>query len=140
MMTPKPLLAELTTARGAALRGRRGCRPAFGAWGEDLAAQYVESLGWTIIARNWMCDVGEIDLIARDDQTVVFIEVKARSGTGFGDSLESITTAKVRKLHELALAWLVNQDEGVHSVRIDAIGVMVRPGAEPTVTHVRGIR
>lgn len=125
-MTPKPLSAELTTPRGAALRGRRGCRPAFGAWGEDLAAQYVESLGWTIIAR--------------DDQTVVFIEVKARSGTGFGDPLESITTAKVRKLHELALAWLVNQDDGVHSVRIDAIGVMVRPGAEPTVTHVRGIR
>lgn len=126
MMTPKPLSAELTTPRGAALRGRRGCRPAFGAWGEDLAAQYVESLGWTIIAR--------------DDQTVVFIEVKARSDTGFGDPLESITTAKVRKLHELALAWLVNQDDGVHSVRIDAIGVMVRPGAEPTVTHVRGIR
>ncbi|MES6111039.1 YraN family protein [Cutibacterium acnes] len=126
MMTPKPLSAELTTPRGAALRGRRGCRPAFGAWGEDLAAQYVESLGWTIIAR--------------DDQTVVFIEVKARLGTGFGDPLESITTAKVRKLHELALAWLVNQDDGVHSVRIDAIGVMVRPGAEPTVTHVRGIR
>lgn len=40
MMTPKPLSAELTTPRGAALRGRRGCRPAFGAWGEDLAAQY----------------------------------------------------------------------------------------------------
>jgi len=57
MMTPKPLSAELTTPRGAALRGRRGCRPAFGAWGEDLAAQYVESLGWTIIARNWTCDV-----------------------------------------------------------------------------------
>ena len=83
---------------------------------------------------------GEIDLIARDGQTVVFIEVKARSGTGFGDPLESITTAKARKLHELALAWLVDQDEGVHSVRIDAIGVMVRPGAEPDVTHVRGIR
>lgn len=139
-MTPKPLSAELTTPRGAALRGRHGGRPAFGAWGEDLAAEYVESLGWTIIARNWACDVGEIDLVAREGQTVVFIEVKARSGTGFGDPLESITTAKARKLHELALAWLVDQDEGVHSVRIDAIGVMVRPGAEPDVTHVRGIR
>lgn len=52
MMTPKPLSAELTTPRGAALRGRRGCRPAFGAWGEDLAAQYVESLGWTIIGSS----------------------------------------------------------------------------------------
>ncbi|MSS46433.1 YraN family protein [Cutibacterium sp. WCA-380-WT-3A] len=139
-MTPKPLAAELTTPRGAALRGRRGGRPAFGAWGEDLAAQYVQSLGWTIIARNWACDAGEIDLIARDDQTVVFIEVKARSGTGFGDPLESITTAKVRKLHELALTWLVEHDEGVHSVRIDAIGIVVHPGIEPAVTHVRGIR
>ena len=139
-MTPKPLSAELTTPRGAALRGRHGGRPAFGAWGEDLAAEYVESLGWTIIARNWACDVGEIDLVAREGQTVVFIEVKARSGTGFGDPLESITTAKVRKLHELALAWLVNQDDGVHSVRIDAIGVMVRPGTKPSITHVRGIR
>ena len=139
-MTPKPWSAELTTPRGAALRGRRGGRSAFGAWGEDLAATHVESLGWTIIARNWVCDVGEIDLIARDGQTVVFIEVKARSGTGFGDPLESITTAKARKLHELALTWLVSQDEGAHSVRIDAIGVMVRPGTKPSITHVRGIR
>ncbi|MDO4413260.1 YraN family protein [Cutibacterium sp.] len=140
MMTPKPLSAELTTPRGAALRGRRGGRPAFGAWGEDIAAEYLESLGWTIIARNWACDVGEIDLIAHDDQTVVIVEVKTRSGTGFGDPLESITKTKVRKLNELALAWLVNQEDPVHSIRIDAIGVMARPGEQPTITHVRGIR
>ena len=76
MQRPTALLAELTTPRGAALRGRRGCRPAFGAWGEDLAAQYVESLGWTIIARNSTCDVGESALIARAAQTVGVIDVK----------------------------------------------------------------
>ncbi|MGK2309342.1 YraN family protein [Cutibacterium sp. V947] len=140
MMTPKPLSAELTTPRGAALRGRRGGKPAFGAWGEDIAAEYLESLGWTTVARNWACSVGEIDLIADDDGTIVFVEVKTRSGTGFGHPLESITATKVRKLHELALAWLVDHDEGVHSVRIDAIGVMMRPGERPTITHVRGIR
>ncbi|WCC79202.1 YraN family protein [Cutibacterium equinum] len=140
MMTPKPLSAELTTPRGAALRGRRGARPAFGAWGEDVAAQYVESLGWTVLARNWACEVGEIDLIAQDGRTIIFVEVKTRSGTGFGNPLESITTTKIRKLHELALAWLVDQHEVVGSVRIDAIGVMMRPGEQPTITHVRGIR
>ena len=136
MMTPKPLSAELTTPRGAALRGRRGGRLAFGAWGEDIAAQYVDSLGWTIVARNWACQVGEIDLIAQDDRTIVFIEVKTRSGTGFGDPLESITTTKIRKLHELALVWLVDQEKGMHSVRIDAIGVMLRPVEQPPITHV----
>lgn len=130
---------ELTTPRGAALRGRRGSRARLAAWGEDVVAAHLESCGWVILARNWACDAGEIDLIAQDGSTVVFVEVKTRSGTGYGDPLEAVTPTKVRRLHEVALRWLAEHAVS-GSVRIDAVGVLARPGERPRLTHVRGVR
>src|SRR3954464_14821429 len=78
---------------GGSLLGRRG---------EDLAARYLTDLGYRILARNWRCRSGEIDLVAADlepgRRTIVFCEVKTRSGLGFGDPLEAITWAKGRRL------------------------------------------
>ncbi|MDN6556792.1 MAG: YraN family protein [Acidipropionibacterium acidipropionici] len=131
-----------TTARGAALRARRGVRAQLGNWGEDVAVEHLEALGWQIVARNWACDRGEIDIVALEPgtpHTLVFVEVKCRSGLGYGDPLESITVVKQRKLHELALAWLTSHQGSVPRVRIDAVGVVRRQGAEPRIDHVRGI-
>ncbi|AXE38530.1 YraN family protein [Acidipropionibacterium virtanenii] len=131
-----------TTARGAALRSRRGLRSQLGSWGEDVAIQHLRGLGWQIVARNWACDRGEIDVVALEPgrpRTLVFVEVKCRSGLGYGSPLESITAAKQRKLHELALAWLASHQVPVPRVRIDAVGVVRRPGTEPLIDHVRGI-
>ena len=77
-----------TTTRGAALRARRGHRHHIAAWGEDVAARYVTSLGWRMVARNWVTDIGEADIIALDDEGwAVLVEVRTRTGTGFGLSL-----------------------------------------------------
>ncbi|WP_203566736.1 YraN family protein [Aestuariimicrobium ganziense] len=112
---------------------------ALGRWGEDAAAGHCERLGWTVLERNWRCRAGEIDLVAREpDGTVVFVEVKCRSGRGFGDPLESITIAKLTKLRELAARWLKEHQPGAPRIRLDAIGVLRGPGGVE-LTHVKGI-
>jgi len=118
-------------------------RRALGRRGEDLAADYLTGLGYRIVGRNWRCRSGEIDLIARAEQDgrtkIVFCEVKTRSGLGYGDPLESITYAKARRLRLLAGLWLAENSEHAEDVRIDAIGVLVRPGLRPEINHVQGI-
>lgn len=109
--------------------------------GEDVAAAHVVELGWTILARNWRCPVGELDIIATDPaaQAVVFCEVKCRRGTSFGLPIEAITRAKVAKLRELALYWLREQAGAVPALRFDAIGVLLHRDGAPTIDHRRGI-
>lgn len=114
-----------------------------GVLGEDLAAAELERQGMSILARNWRCRSGEIDIVAAEfvdgRRTVVFCEVKCRTGLGFGVPLESITHAKVRRLRQLAGEWLAAVGEGPDRIRLDAVGVVLLPGREPQVTHVRGI-
>ncbi|MGD7707593.1 YraN family protein [Microlunatus sp. Y2014] len=113
-------------------------RQAIGAQGEDLAAAHLVAQGWELVARNWRCAVGEIDIIAVEpDGTTVFCEVKSRTGTGFGDPLEAITYEKERKLRQLAATWL--DEHHATRVRLDAIGIVLRVGHAPRITHVRGL-
>jgi putative endonuclease len=120
---------------------RAGLR--IGARGEDLAAAELERQGMTILARNWRCPTGEIDIVATElshgRQTLVFCEVKCRTGLGFGAPLEAITYAKVRKLRQLAAEWLAATGSAVDRIRIDAIGVVLLPRQPPQLTHIRGI-
>jgi putative endonuclease len=120
-------------------------RNTIGRRGEDLAVAYLEQLGWLIVERNWRFQrVGEIDIIAVEPSsgrgTLVFCEVKYRTGTGFGQPLEAITHAKLSRLHRLARAWMATHQMGYDQVRIDAIGVVSLPGAPPTITHARAVR
>lgn len=123
--------------------GQRGVRQQLGDRGEDLAVAELESQGMTVVARNWRCRTGEVDVIALDDSsgavTVVFCEVKCRRGLQFGHPLEAITYAKMRKLRQLAAEWLATHDVAVAGVRIDAVGVLLLPGRAPEVTHVRAV-
>ncbi|MCI1747037.1 MAG: YraN family protein [Acidipropionibacterium sp.] len=144
--SPEPDPAAVTTRRGAALRARGGRRARLGAWGEDVAAAHLRALGWQVAARNWACELGEIDIVAIEpaprpgaDDVVVLVEVRCRSGAGYGDPLESITAAKARTLRRLAQAWLAAGSRWVPEIRIDAIGVLRRGDGPPVITHVRGI-
>lgn len=108
--------------------------------GEDYAVKYLDSLGWSVVDRNWRCKQGELDIVAVDaDQTVVFVEVKTRAGTGYGSPLESITWKKAHTLRGLAIAWLKEHDLRAPRIRIDAIGIVKRPGCAPQLKHVRSI-
>lgn len=112
-----------------------------GARGEDLAVAELERLGMSIVRRNWRCPLGEIDIVAHEEatQTLVFCEVKCRTGIAFGHPLESITYAKLRKLRQLAAEYLSTQGAWPHQIRLDAIGVVAEKGRTPVLTHVQGI-
>lgn len=115
-------------------------RSQLGVLGEDIAADHLSSLGLRILQRNWRCRYGELDIIAADgDRTVVFVEVKTRTGDGFGGLAEAVTVQKVRRLRRLAGLWLAGQDAGWTGVRIDVIGVRVGRRRTPEVVHLEGV-
>ena len=110
-----------------------------GDWGEQLAADHLLADGLELLARNWRCAAGELDLVAREpDGTVVFVEVKTRAGLGFGTPAEAVGRVKARRLRTLACRWLLeNRPPGATELRFDVIGVVRLPGAPPEVTHLR---
>ena len=116
-------------------------RAEIGALGERLAADHLTGLGLRIVTRNWRCRYGELDVIAVEPgtDTVVFVEVKTRTGDGFGGLAYAVTERKVRRLRRLAGLWLAGQDEHWAAVRIDVIGVRVGRRRCPEITHVQGI-
>lgn len=114
-------------------------RADLGNWGENLAARYLEASGLTVLDRQWRCRQGEIDIVARDGETLVVCEVKTRTSEAFGTPLAAVTPAKVRRLRRLAGAWLEAHDVRTGDVRLDVIGILAERGARPLVEHLRGV-
>ncbi|RIJ76452.1 YraN family protein [Nakamurella silvestris] len=105
--------------------------------GEDLAAEFLESLGLVVLSRNWRCREGELDIVATDRvDTLVICEVKTRTGTGFGTPVEAVTYAKRRRLRRLAQLWLSQTGLRHATVRFDVVGVLWPPDAGPEIVHV----
>jgi len=114
-------------------------RAELGRWGEDLAVQHLEAAGCEVLARNWRCREGELDVVVRDGPALVFVEVKARSGRGFGEPSEAVGPVKARRLHRLACRWLEqNRPAGGHELRFDVISVLRVKGTAPEVVHLKG--
>ncbi|OBI42261.1 YraN family protein [Mycobacterium kyorinense] len=116
-------------------------RTQLGALGEQLAADHLSGLGLQILACNWRCRYGELDVIAVDPaaHAVVFVEVKTRTGDGFGGLAYAVTEQKVRRLRRLAAAWLASQDRRWAAIRIDVIGVRIGRRRTPEITHLQGV-
>lgn len=109
--------------------------------GETAARRYLEKLGYGIIESNYRCSLGEIDLIARDKQTVVLAEVRTRTSSAFGSPEESITAEKARRLRRLALYYLQATRQGETPSRIDLLAVMLdKESLEvQSIRHIKGI-
>ena len=110
-----------------------------GEWGEKIAADHLVSQGMVVLDRNWRTASGEIDIIARDGDAVVFCEVKTRRGSVFGDPGEAVTLTKTRRLRTLAAQWLAISRVRPSQVRFDVVKVMVSRVDGPVVTHLRGV-
>jgi putative endonuclease len=114
-------------------------KDALGRYGEEVAARHLIEAGLVVLDRNWRCEVGEIDIIAADGDTLVFCEVKTRRGSRFGGPLEAVTNTKVRRLRALALRWLADRQVHVPSIRFDVVGVVRPTRGAAEVTHLRGV-
>ena len=116
-------------------------RTELGALGEQLAVDHLIGQGLRILARNWRCRYGELDVIAADpaESTVVFVEVKTRTGDGFGGLAYAVPDAKLRRLRRLAGLWLAAQDDHWPLLRIDVVGVRIGRRRVPEITHLPGV-
>jgi putative endonuclease len=115
-------------------------KDALGRYGEDLAAQYLEGAGMVILARNWRCAVGELDVIARDGSRLVVCEVKTRRSDRYGSPFEAVSPRKMRRMRQVALRWLDEQQVHVPTIRFDVIGIIAPHGAPPRLQHLRGVQ
>lgn len=122
--------ARVTTTNMMATAAAR-----LGAGGERLAAQLIERQGYRLIARNWHCPYGEIDLIAEDGPEIVFVEVKTRRGNRLGAPEEAITPAKRRHLIAAAQTYLAETDAEDRPYRIDVVAIELGPSGD-----VRSVR
>lgn len=111
-------------------------KDALGRRGEAIAARHLVAAGMSIVERNWRCLQGEIDLVARDGDELVFVEVKTRSSIAFGHPLHAITATKLARLRRLAAAWCDAHPGNHDRIRIDAVGVIAPSVGAIEVEHL----
>lgn len=109
-----------------------------GAEGEELAKRYLEDRGIVVLARNWRCREGELDIVATDGEQLIVCEVKTRSGTGYGTPAEAVTAEKVARIRLLTDQWLATYRVGWVPVRFDVVAILRRPDGKPVVEHIEG--
>lgn len=110
-----------------------------GRWGEAAAAEYLRRRGYTILACNYRCRLGEIDLIARRGNLVAFCEVKTRKDDRFAPAREFVDLAKQRRLRATAEVWLARQEEELQG-RFDVIEIYAPQGLDtkrPKIQHLK---
>ena len=100
-----------------------------GPWGEALAADYLRRRGYEIVAANYRCRLGEIDLIARKRDCIAFVEVKLRANDHFAQAREFVTRDKQERLRSTALLWL-SQHETDAQLRFDVIEIYAPDGVQ----------
>lgn len=109
---------------------------ALGERGETIAADYLRDQGYGIIARNWRCRLGEIDLVAQRHDTWVFCEVKTRRNSSMEQTLAAITAQKWQRVIHTVYAYLVAHDLNDVDCRIDAIGVVLYDQQSTLIEHI----
>ena len=110
-------------------------RDEVGRRGEDEASQYLRGLGYRIVGRRERVLRGDIDIVALDGRTVVFVEVRSRTDTAHGHPAETVGRVKQRRISELAAAYIRRHKLEDCSVRIDVVAVTFPPGEKPVVEH-----
>lgn len=103
--------------------------------GERLAERFLEKKGYKLLERNYRCTAGELDLIVLDRRVIVFVEVKTRTGQGFGTPFEAVEFRKQRKIIQAAQFFLVEKGLQQRDARFDVVGVSW-VGREPVVEHI----
>lgn len=109
-----------------------------GKYGEDQASDFLAARGYKILQRNARNSDGEIDIVAMDGSTLVFIEVKTRTSTFSGHPFTAVTPAKMARIRRVAAAWCSMQKVASSQVRFDAIAVLVH-GGRVGIEHLKQV-
>lgn len=114
-------------------------RRELGQRGEAVAAAHLRRIGMQVVARNWRCRQGELDVVALDGDQLVVVEVKARRSLGQGHPAEAVTAAKAARLRRLSAAFLAANPglAGASAVRVDVVAVVFRRGLPALLQHLR---
>ena len=107
-----------------------------GARGEDIAVAYLKGKKYAILERNFSCKGGELDIVARDGVTLVFVEVKSRRSESYGPPQLSVTPFKQRQISKAALTWLAKNRKHGLSARFDVIAILLRDHQVPVIDHI----
>lgn len=105
--------------------------------GEALAAKFLSDLGYQILERNYRFDRGEIDIIAKENDTLVFVEVKKRENLEFGEPEYAITKRKISQVSKVALGYFSEKEIGEVETRFDVIAILEYPGEPPIINHYK---
>ncbi len=114
-------------------------KDALGRYGEDLAARHLQDDGFVVLERNWRCDEGEVDVLARDGNVLVVCEVKTRSSLAYGSPFEAVTQRKLHRLERLGMRWMRERSVRPQSMRVDVISVLRPSSGRCVIEHVRGL-
>lgn len=109
-----------------------------GTAGEEIAAKYLAEKGYLIVKRNYRCKNGEIDLVAKDQDTIVFVEVKTRRSLKFGTPQSAVTSKKQMRISMAALGYLHEIDALNSPCRFDVIAITLPPASEKIeIKHIK---
>jgi putative endonuclease len=105
-------------------------RKELGKKGEEIALRFLKKRGYRIIERNYVCKMGEMDIIAKEKDTLVFVEVKARTSTTFGPPQLAVNSSKQRQLSKVALNFLKEKQIEDMKARFDVVAILLVPKGE----------
>jgi len=111
-------------------------KQSLGSDGEALAAEFLRKKGYRIIAKNYKTSIGEIDIVAKDGDTIVFLEVKTRTNESFGYPFEAVNDRKRRKIKNVALLFLKKMKEEVPA-RFDVLSISSTADGRQEITHIQ---
>jgi putative endonuclease len=118
-------------------RGKGHENAGIGSRGEELATAFLERNGLRIVERNFRCKGGEVDIIARDGKTIVFIEVKSRRNLAYGVPQLAVTEFKQRQISKAALTWLSKNSLHDSPARFDVIAILLESSYSHQIEHIR---
>ena len=116
-----------------------GAKDAVGRYGEKIAARYLVEAGWVVLDRNWRGTRGELDVVAREGDVLVVVEVKTRRGTAYGHPAEAVTPDKLARLRRLTGEWVATHPVRPASIRIDVVAVILPAAGAAHVEHLVGV-
>ncbi|MBP1904204.1 putative endonuclease [Paenibacillus turicensis] len=118
---------------------KKGNRRAVGTQAEEAAVQYLQEKGYRIIARNWYCSTGELDIIAEDLSQLVIVEVRSkREGSIYGTAIEAITPSKIKQVRKTASYYLYKTGNSEATVRFDVIAITTNDDGASHIHHIEG--